>query len=192
VSTLPITGTEPSIRRKVWTREEAQRLVDSGFPNAEKLELVNGELIDRMGKRHPHVLWHNLVRQWLINVFGGDFVQSEDPIDVAPEDLPTNEPEPDLVVTTKSVREFTTSPKPDEIRLVVEISDTTVKYDRTVKASLYARAGIPEYWVVDVPQKRLIVHRAPNNGEYTSITIHASGEIITPLTGNAAFCLDHL
>ena len=192
MSTLPITGIEPSIRRKVWTREEAQRLVDSGFPNAEKLELIQGELIDRMGKRHPHVLWHNLVRQWLINVFGGDFVQSEDPIDVAPEDLPTNEPEPDLVVTTKSVRELTASPKPDEICLVVEISDTTVRYDRIVKASLYARAGIPEYWVVDVPQKRLIVHRAPSNGEYTSIKIHASGEIVTPLTGNAAFCLDQM
>ena len=80
-----------------------------------------------------------------MNVFGGDFVQSEDPIDVAPEDMPTNEPEPDLIATTKSVREFTTNPKPDEIRLVVEISDTTVKYDRTVKASLYARAGIQEH-----------------------------------------------
>ena len=81
--------------------------------------IVNGELIERIGKKRPHVLWHNLVRQWMMRVFGADFVQSEDPIDVASEDMATNEPEPDLSVTTKPVREFLANPKPDEIRLLV-------------------------------------------------------------------------
>lgn len=179
-------------RRKVWTRQDAHRLADSGFPNAEKLELIGGELIDRMGKKRLHVLWHNLVRQWLMNVFGGDFVQSEDPIDVNPEDLPTNEPEPDLIVTTKSIREFTANPKPEEIRLLIEIADSTVHYDRTVKADLYARAGIREYWVMNAPERRLIVHREPQDGEYRRITIHGSNENIVPLCTNAVFCLDRL
>ena len=185
-------ATEIYVPRKVWTREQAHQLVDMGFPNAEKLELVNGELIDHMGKKRPHVLWHNLVRQWLMHVFGGDFVQSEDPIDVAPEDMPTNEPEPDLIVTTQSVRDFAANPKPDEIRLLIEIADSTLTYDRTVKAGLYARAGIREYWVLNVPEKKLVVHRSPKSGEYTQITIHASDEAVTPLGAQAPFCLDKL
>jgi hypothetical protein len=137
MSTLLETATEVYVPRKVWTREEAHRLADLGFPNVDKLELVDGELIDHMGKKRPHVLWHNLVRQWLEKVFGGDYVQSEDPIDVAPEDNPRNEPEPDLIVTTKSIREFLETPKPDDLRLVVEISDTTLWFDLNIKAKLH-------------------------------------------------------
>lgn len=96
------------------------------------------------------------------------------------------------MVTTKSVREFMANPRPGEIRLAVEVFDTTVKYDRTMKASLYAWAGTQEHWIIAVPHKRLIVQRAPNNGEYTSITIHASGEAITRLHRHAALRLDKL
>jgi Uma2 family endonuclease len=192
MSTLLETATEVYIPRKVWTREEAHRLADLGFPNVDKLELVDGELIDHMGKKRPHVLWHNLVRQWLEKVFSGDYVQSEDPIDVAPEDNPRNEPEPDLIVTTKSIREFLETPKPDDLRLVVEISDTTLWFDLNIKAKLYARAGIVEYWVVNVSEKKLIVHREPQDGSYIRITTHASDEEITPLVADARFCLDKL
>ena len=191
MSTLE-TATETYIPRKVWTREEAHCLAEIGFPNASRLELVNGEIIDHMGKKRPHVLWHNLVRQWLELVFGGEFVQSEDPIDVAPGDLPTSEPQPDLIVTTKPIRAFSENPKPEELRLVVEISDTTVQFDLNVKGKLYARAGIVEYWVINVPEKKLIVLREPRDGKYTRIATHASHEEIAPLGIEVRICLDKL
>ncbi len=134
------------------------------------LELVNGELIDRMGKRPPHVFWKTVLRDWLTAQFGAEYVRSEDPIDVGPEDNPTSEPEPDLSVTYEPIRVTRgINPKPENLRLVVEISDATYDFDTKVKAALYARAGIVEYWVVDVrtvDTPRLIVHLDPSEGWY--------------------------
>ncbi len=107
------------IPRKVWTREESHLLVELCFPNAEKLELVEGELIDRMGKKRP------------------------------------------------------ANPQPQDILLIVEISDSTLRIDLETKAKLYARAEIAEYWVVDIPGKQLIVHREPSRGNYANIVTYS-------------------
>ena len=118
--------------------------------------------------------------------FGGECVRSEDPIDVAPEDNPASEPEPDLIVTYQSRRELRNSnPKPEDLRLVVEVSDTTYDYDRTIKAALYARAAIREYWAVDVRDvnaPRLIVHLNPKDSGYRCFS-HSHDEDITVLQG---------
>lgn len=151
------------------------------------LELVNGELIDRMGKKPPHVYWQTLLQSWLLSVFGDEYVRFEAPIDVAPEDNPTSEPEPDLIVTATSVRANRgANPKPEDLRLVVEIADTTFWYDRNVKASLYARAGIREYWVVDVrngEEPQLIVHLEPVNGVYNRVLIYSADQELSVLDG---------
>jgi Uma2 family endonuclease len=65
--------------------------------------------------------------------------------------------------------------------LVVEISDSTLGFDLTTKAELYARAGIVEYWVVDVAARRLIVHRDPREGLYRAVTAYAEQESVAPL-----------
>ena len=181
------------ILRKVWTREEAHALVDLGFPNAEKLELINGELIDRMGKKHPHVLWQMLALEWLRTTFGPEYARSEAPLEVATEDRILNEPEPDLIVTVKSIREYEATPLPQDIRLVIEVSDSTLQFDLRVKAKLYARAEIVEYWVINIPKKQLIVHREPMNGVFSEVRTFASNEEVSPLAApDARFCLDRL
>ncbi|MDQ2844016.1 MAG: Uma2 family endonuclease [Acidobacteriota bacterium] len=181
------------IPRKVWTREEAHALVDLGFTNAEKLELINGELIDRMGKNHLHVLWQVLAFEWLRTTFGPGYVRSEAPTDVAAEDNMHNEPEPDLMVTIKSIREYQATPLPQDIRLVIEVSDSTLQLDLKVKAKLYARAGIVEYWVINIPDKQLVVHREPMNGVYSGVRTYGSNEEVAPLAApDARFCLDRL
>ena len=58
------------VPRKVWTRQEAHALVDLGSANAKELELINGDLVDRTGKNHTHILWQTLIRAWLVGVFG--------------------------------------------------------------------------------------------------------------------------
>ena len=135
-----------------------------------------------MGKKRPHVNALVAVQAWLVRTFGEQFVNPEAPIDVAPEDNPTNEPEPDLVVLVKSSRELQdANPRPADLRLVVEISDSTLGFDLTTKAELYARAGIIEYWVVDVAARRLIVHREPRQGLYRSVTAYSEEETVSPL-----------
>jgi Uma2 family endonuclease len=168
--------------RKRWTRAECATLEASGLWDQQRLELVHGELISKMGKKRPHVNALVAVQAWLVRTFGEQFVNPEAPIDVAPEDNPTSEPEPDLVVLTKPTREFRdANPRPGDLRLVVEISDTTLGFDLTTKAELYARAGIIEYWVVDVAARRLIVHRDPREGLYRSVTAYGEQESVSPL-----------
>lgn len=167
--------------RKRWTREQCAPLEASGLFEREHLELVDGELISKMGKNRPHVNAFTLMHLWLLQVFGGRFVNAEAPIDVSDADNPRNEPEPDLIVLKCDLATFASNPQPQDLALVVEIADSSLKFDLTVKAALYARAGIAEYWVLDVASRRLIVHRNPAAGRYTSVAAYAEDEQIAPL-----------
>ena len=185
---MPVAVTEPPYRsappeppRKLWTRAECAVLEAAGLLDQEHLELVEGELINKMGKKRPHVNGATLVMGWLTQVFGMEFVNLEASIDVAPEDHPTNEPQPDLIVLKRPSWEYTSNPGPSDLRLVVEVSDSSLDFDMTTKAGLYARAGISEYWILDVSNRRLIVHRAPGAGQYTSVVAYSDQESIAPL-----------
>jgi len=167
--------------RKRWTRAECAALEASGIWEAQKLELIDGELISKMGKNRPHVRALVRMMKLLVEVFGWDRVNPEAPIEVASRDNPTNEPEPDLIVLRQISSFPTTAPKPTDLDLVVEIADTTLRFDLTVKAELYARAGIVEYWVLDLTGRRLIVHREPQAGSYRSIIAYSESEMVAPL-----------
>lgn len=168
--------------RKRWTRSECAALEASGLWEQQRLELIAGELISKTGKKRPHVNSLTLVQAWLIRVFGDQYVNPEAPIDVAPEDNPTNEPEPDVIVLALPLRDYqVANPQPADVRLVVEISDSTLGFDLTVKAELYARAAIADYWVVDIAARRIVVHRDPQNGTYRSIVAYSDHESVKPL-----------
>lgn len=174
---------------KRWSRAEYLALTDSVLPN-QHLELVEGELIDKMGKKRPHVNTLTSVMVWLVRVFGEQFVNPEAPIDVSPEDNLRNEPEPDLIVLVRPMWDIQGNPQPHDLRVVVEISDTTLGFDLTTKAALYARAAVIEYWVVDVTGRRLIVHRQPEAGRYSSVIAYGADERVSPLSApDARFCL---
>jgi Uma2 family endonuclease len=166
---------------KHWTRAQCEKLEAAGV-DLQHVELIDGELIDKMSKNPPHVDAAALLLGWLIQVFGARFVNHEAPIDVAPEDNPTNEPVPDLIVLKRGFTGFgLTRPQPKDLDLVVEIADTSLAFDLTVKAALYARAAIAEYWVLDVPGRRLIVHRDPQSSQYGSVTAYNEQESVAPL-----------
>jgi Uma2 family endonuclease len=168
--------------RKQWSRIECEALEAAGLLTNERVELVDGELVSKMGKKRPHVNTVTFVRAWLARVFGEQFVNQEAPIDVAPEDNPTNEPEPDVILLNRSYWEFKTSnPCPSDLRLVVEVSESTLGFDLTKKSALYARARIPEYWVFDVLERRLIVHRDPEAGQYRTVAAYNEQESVAPL-----------
>jgi len=169
-------------RRKRWTRSEYDELYASALLDGQRLELVEGDLIDKMGKKRPHVISLNLLQGWLIQVFGVRRVNPGASIDVAPEDNPSNEPEPDLIVLKRDLSDFTKeNPGPEDLELVVEVADFTLWFDLTTKAALYARAGIVEYWVPDVAGRRLIVHRDPQAGKYASVAAYSEEESVAPL-----------
>jgi len=179
-ATLPPISLQPA--RKRWTREELDALERTGLFDGQHLELIAGELFNKMGKKRPHVNALLLVVEWLTQVFGTQFVNQEAPIDVALEDNSINEPEPDAIVLRRKSLEFTSSnPRPEDLQLVIEVSDTTLYLDLKTKAALYARAGIVEYWVLDVTSRRIIVHRTPQEGQYASVAAYGAQEKIAPL-----------
>jgi Uma2 family endonuclease len=180
----PLVPADPP--RKRWTRAECAVLEASGLLEQESLELVEGELISKMGKKRPHVISFTLVQEWLVRIFGWSFVNAAAPIDVAPEDNPTNEPVPDLIVLRQDDSHFTSNPKPQDLRLVVEIADTSLSFDLNVKAALYARAGVIEYWVLDVAGRRLLVHRNPRSGVYADVAAYSEQESVSPLAAPQA------
>ena len=80
---------------------------------------------------------------------------------------------------------FAANPQPDDLRLVVEVSYSTITFDLSAKAGLYARAGIVEYWVIDIKGRRLIVHRNPREGVYSSVMAYGEFEPVAPLAAPA-------
>ncbi len=179
---IPAPPAPPDPPRKRWTRSECATLEKAGLLDQQRLELVEGELISKMGKKRPHVNALTMLQRRLAQVLGWEFVNAEAPIDVAPEDNPTNEPEPDLIVLKEDLSHFTSNPRAQDLRLVVEIADTSLNFDLTVKAALYARAGVCEYWVLDVAGRRLLVHRNPQSGAYADIAVYNEHEHVSPVT----------
>ena len=175
----------PPPPHKRWTRDECAVLEKAGLLESQRYELLEGELVLKMGKNHPHMRALLLLVAWLRTAFGQNFVVQEPAIDVRPEDNPSSEPEPDAIVLNRSFLELTSRARPDELLLVAEVSSTTLAFDLTAKARLYARAGIAEYWVLDLEGRRLIVHRDPAEGAYRSITAFDEDELVSTLSATA-------
>lgn len=172
----------PAPPRKRWTREEYKFLDKLEAFEGQHFELVCGELINKMGKGIFHTFTLRSVVLALGRIFGHEMVLHEPSIDVAPEDNPTSEPEPDVIVLTRPYDAYGPCVYgPADIAIVAEIADSTLQWDRTVKAGLYARAGIPEYWIFDVNGRRVLVHRDPVGGEYRSVVSYSDTEAIEPM-----------
>lgn len=168
--------------RRRLTRGDRAVLELNGQLSGDRFELIEGDLVEKMPKNWPHTIAMIAFQTWLARAFGLDFFAPEAPTDVSLEDNPTSEPEPDFIVFNRSAYEFKTSKRsPEDLALVIEISNTSLRFDLTVKASLYARAGIADYWVLDIKGRRLGVHRDPRDGVYTSIVWYGEHESVAPL-----------
>jgi Uma2 family endonuclease len=165
-----------------FTRELCDRMREAGLLEPGKYELIEGELITFMGMNRPHGFAVQALNVELSRTFGTDRMMIQMPIDLSPEDRATSEPQPDLAVLRRSFRELPmTTPGTADLLLVVEVSDTTLVFDRYTKGRLYARARIPEYWVLDLNARKLIVHREPSGDAYSSVAAYAADESVSPL-----------
>ena len=172
---------DPMPPRLRFNRAQYHWIADNSlFDKESYYELIEGDIFEKMGLKQPHigivVLWVAALGQ----IFGPTSVVSQAPIVVDD----TSEPQPDIVVTVRPAEAYIASgeitPAAD-VRLAIEVSVSTLTYDLGIKALLYARAGIPDYWVSDVANRRLIVHRKPTPQGYASILTLAETERIAPL-----------
>ena len=146
------------------------------FEDDQKFELLEGELILTQSKLNPHELYkNNLVREFYRLL----------PRDAAPWAEPTlylrpfNAPDPDIMVFPRG--RPIEALEPEEVYLVVEVADTSLRTDLGLKAQLYARFGLKEYWVIDVQGRRIVVHRGPAGEIWSEVRVIGPTEPIAPL-----------
>lgn len=149
-------GSTISLRR--WTRAEYERMIDCGILGEdEHVQLIAGEIVMMAPQNSPHFTAITLSAHALqAAIPSGYYVRSQGPLALGLD----SEPEPDIAVVAGAPRDYRDQ-HPSTALLIVEISDTTLAFDRQQKGSLYARAGIQDYWILILSQRTLEVHRSP-------------------------------
>ena len=174
-----------SVRTKHWTRVEYERLIDLGaFRPGERLELVGGALVVREPQGGPHATAVGLAEDALRAAFGAGWtVRGQSPIALDEE----SEPEPDIAVVSGTRRDYRGG-HPSHPALIVEVADSSLPLDRGEKASVYARARIADYWVVNLVDDVLEVYRDPVadpeasfGSRYASAATLRRGDSVTPM-----------
>src|SRR5262249_50188888 len=176
---------EPSIRTRRWTRQEYDRLIELGvLREDEPIELLAGRLVVREPQHTPHATATQLATEAPRTAFGAAWmVRVRLPLD------DESEPEPDVAVVRGAPRDYLREHSSTAV-LVVEVAHASLRADRTLKARLYARAGIGDYWIVNLVDRVLEVHRSPTGPRprrvYTGIRRICPSASIAPLAAPTA------
>src|ERR1700722_7311439 len=151
---VPTLAREPQVKH--WTRDEFYRLADLGLFRGQRAELIDGVIMVLSPQNWPHAITVDRAAKLLDRLLAPAFwVRSQLPLSFGP----MTEPEPDVSVVTGGPKDY--QDHPTFAVLIVEVSDSTLAYDRGPKASLYARAGIADYWIVNLVDRKLEVRRTP-------------------------------
>ena len=155
------------------------------------VELIYGEITPMGPIGPPHMWFMEELTDWSFEVLARGLVRVrvQGPVEIPELE---SEPEPDLVWARKqSYRQR--HPLPDDILLLVEVSDSSLAKDRGLKAGLYARAGVADYWIVNVNDQCVEVFRDPREWVYQSVTTHRTGQEVRPLAfPEVALAVDRL
>jgi Uma2 family endonuclease len=168
----------------LWTREEYYRMADIGFFRNKRVELIEGQVVEMSPMKSPHATGVELVAAALRQVLGsGVFVREQKPLALS--DL--SEPEPDVAVVSGSIRDYAKD-HPRTALLAVEVSDSTLRFDRQTKSGLYAQAAVREYWILNLVDRCLEVYQSPeqvaetvNKFQYREKTIYTSEDTVSSL-----------
>ena len=167
---------QPQPMRLRFSVDDYYKMIELGMLKGyKKAEIIEGELIKKMiiGDKHAAVV--NILNRFFVkNVSDDVLVSIQNPLRLGDFD----EPAPDAVLADLTKYDGKRHPRPEEVLLVVEVADSTLEYDRDVKLSLYAEAGIPEVWIVNLPDDVLEIHREPLKDIYRSAKTVKKGEKI--------------
>lgn len=166
------------MERRLWTVDEFHHMAKAGILHEEdRLELIEGDIVTMspIGVRHM-ACGNKLTDTFSASFTGKAIISVQNPLAVSKE----SEPVPDIVLF-KYRDDFYADEMPEisDVLLVVEVADTTIAYDRNVKRPLYARAGIPDYWLVNLVDNVIEIHREPEDDTYTKITTAYRSDSVT-------------
>ena len=176
------------VRRVDWTVDSFYRAIEAGmFECPQRLELIQGEVIEKLSPQQPpHAQSVGHSGECAREAFGQDcHVRTQSPLDIQKR----TEPEPDIMVVKGKWRDFDDhKPTASDVLLIIEVSDTTLGYDRNRKAAVYAEAGIGDYWILALNGRWMEVRRdpdpmpdSPHGWGYKSVVRYTEGESVAPL-----------
>jgi Uma2 family endonuclease len=165
------------IEKRTFTVAEYERMGEAGILSEnDRVELIEGEIIEMspIGKRHAACVGR-LNRALTLLLQHVALVWTQNPIWLSDD----SEPQPDIVVLKLRDDFYENSlPTPDDVLLLIEVSDTTLEYDRQIKLPLYARAGVPEVWIVNLVEEVVETYSQPSGDSYRSTGRFARGEFV--------------
>lgn len=168
------------VRRRLLSVDEYHQMVGAGIlAEEERVELIHGEVFEMtpIGNRHAACL-RRLLRLLVPRLGEGVQPDVQNPVSLPAQD---SEPQPDLVLLRAREDGYASGhPTAADIPLLVEVSDHSLAYDRDVKVPLYAAAGIPEVWLIDLPAATIVVYRRPAVDGYREVRRFRSGELLSP------------
>jgi Uma2 family endonuclease len=153
-----------------------QRMIAEGIlTEADRVELLEGLLVDKMTKNRPHSLSTRLAHTALETVVpSGWFVDSQEPITTG-----DSQPEPDVLVVRGQPRDYAEAPPPAAaLGIVVEVADSSLQYDRVNKQRIYARAGIPVYWIINLVDQQIEVYSRPVDDRYQERRVYTAVDTV--------------
>jgi Uma2 family endonuclease len=165
-----------------FSREQYFRLGELGFFHGKRVERIHGEIVEMSPIGWPHVVSTTKTSRLLEKLFAGiGWINQGNPIPTEDSD-----PQPDVMAVPGCIEDYTDHPT--TALLIVEVADTTLSRDTTVKAELYATANVPEYWVIDLEHRLLLVYRDPEplpeglgaTAYRTRLTLTES-DVVTPI-----------
>jgi Uma2 family endonuclease len=161
-----------------WTLDEYHRMIAAGLLDHRQVELLKGEIVEMAPEGEPHAYFSSEAGDYLAQLLGERaMVRQAKPITLPNQ----SEPEPDLAVVQRLGREYLDHhPYPENIFWLIEYADSSLDKDLQTKSQVYAEVGIPEYWVINLRSRELIVFRAPQAGGYGTCAHYRTG-ILTPL-----------
>jgi len=165
--------------RGPFTVDTYQRLGELGvLRENDRVELIAGQVVEMspIGDRHASCV-RRLIHLFSRSLGAAAIVDVQNPVVLGEHDAP----QPDVVLLKPRPDAYPRHPRATDILLVIEVADTTLAYDREIKVPLYARAGIPEAWVVDLAADRIEVFEDPIAGQYTRVRSASRGDMLTPL-----------
>src|SRR5262245_60847390 len=162
LESIPSAGILGSLYR--MTVDQYERLVETGVLDGQPIELINGLLVRKMGKKPPHVITCEAMRDELLPLIPrGWRLTIEAPIRIPDFD----EPEPDLAIVRGTRDQYKDHhPGPADVGLLIEVADTTLDRDRGEKQLAYARGGVPIYWIVNLVDRQLEIYTGPTPSGY--------------------------
>jgi Uma2 family endonuclease len=170
----------PSITRRLFSFEDCLRMVETGILRpSERVELINGELIlmTPNGPRHGAVV--DRATRTFITLMGDSAIVRTQGTVVLDRFFA---PEPDIALLRPRDDYYAAqNPSAAEVLLIIEVADSSVEYDTTTKLHLYAILGIPEYWVADLQNDRLLIHSQPHGDNYGVMRELHRGDRLAPI-----------